>query len=88
MRTGGHGVSMSNANRHVRHALTSLRPLLDLERAAGFVAPVWAAAFWLLGLGLVTRPLPAWPWVRAAYLRVAAFLVVHVAHAFLGHAAW
>lgn len=56
--------------------------------AVGFAAPAWTTAFWLWGIGLATRPWPAWPWTRAAYLPVAAaFVVVHTTHAFLAFAA-
>lgn len=57
--------------------------------AVGFAAPAWTTAFWLLGIGLVTRPWPGLPWMRGAYPpAAAAFVVVHATHAFLAHAAW
>lgn len=55
--------------------------------AVGFAAPAWTTAFWLLGIGLVTRPWPGLPTMRPAYLAAAiAFVVVHSTHAFLAFA--
>lgn len=51
----------------------------------GFTAPAWSTLFWFAGIALVCENTwLSWPWHRAMYLVVAtAFVVFHVAHAFV-----
>lgn len=41
--------------------------------AVGFAAPAWTTAFWLMGIGLVTRP---WPWLHHDVERSPAVVLV------------